>query len=824
MSGQFLRVRELFEAGLEIPAADRRQWLRDRCGEHQELEREVGTLLDAHDASNAFFDLPIQQPAAEDRPTRLGPYEVLEEIGRGGMGTVYRAVRIDDTFRKIVAIKVMGGFHLGLTERFQRERQILARLEHPNIARVLDGGSQNGVPYLVMEYVPGERINEYCESKKLDIRARLALIIQLCQAVDYTHRNLIVHRDLKPANVLITADGTVKLLDFGIAKILESEAPEGLTRTLHMTPDFASPEQLRGLPATTASDVYGLGVILFQLLTGGARPRVTTGANLAEIIESASKDDPPAPSEKAPASLRSQLRGDLDAIVLTALAIDPQRRYGTAARLEDDIRAFLQGLPVSAHADTLVYRARKFAIRRWPSLSIAAAVIVALVSAAAISLRQAQIAERRYQDVRALATTVLFDIHDKIRNLPGAAEARRLTATKALHYLDALSRQSENDMVLQGELAAAYERAGNTLGDFTDVALEGGQSGLPLFEKSLQLRQKLYERKPADDAARDALASAHERLGVAKMGVGRVKDALPHFQTGISLSKPGSPTHVQLLTRVSACHAGVEDMPKAIHYSEQALTLAQSGKEGWTPSARDKAISRGQRQTGILLSMAGRHKESIRYLELAAESLTKLVHENPNDVNHARLLATMLPFLAKAYDDDGRPQHASRVLLNSRAQLLEMTERSPTDPQVVLTLTWALKRLGTASHRDMTGDLGYADWALALKHGSRLAANPKASMTEISAYAESLLTVPFSQLQNHKQALDAAIRGNTLARSQNAEALKILGLAYFRNKDSAAAIQTMEQALALMPPGNKSVLRTEIEDRLREFRKLPPPP
>lgn len=819
MSGQFLRVRELFEAALEVPAADRPLWLREQCRGRPELEREVGALLNAHDATRAFLDQPIVQEEVEVHPSALGPYEVLEELGRGGMGTVYRAVRTDDTFRKVVAIKVMGsGFQPGLTARFQRERQILARLEHSNIARILDGGSTNGVPYLVMEYVAGERIDDYCEKRKLDIRSRLGLMLQLCQAVDYTHRNLIVHRDIKPANVLVTADGTVKLLDFGIAKIVEPEGEAGITRTLQMTPDYASPEQLRGEPATTSSDVYSLGVILFQLLTGGVRPRNTSGANLADLIAATSNDEPPAPSTKAPAELRSQLRGDLDAIVLTALAADLHRRYGTVARLADDIQRFLGGLPVSAHTDTGAYRARKFARRHWAGLSIAAAVGFALISAAVISTREARIAERRFQDVRALATTVLFDIHDKIRNLPGASEARRLTVTKALFYLDALSRQSQNDAALQGELAAAYERAGNTLGDISDVALEGGQTALPLFEKSLQLRQGLLARNPSDIKAREAVGAAYERLGVAQLGVGRGKEALASFETGVTFATSGSLAHVQLLTRVSAAHAMRDDLVKALTYSKQALALASAATAGWTPSARDQMVARGQRQCGILLSMAARNQEAIPYLELAAESFAKLIRQEPNNVNHARLLATTLPFLAKVYDEGGRPQDGVTVLKKSRAQLIEMAQRSPTDPQIVLTLTYSLKRLAAASYRDKTGDLGYADSVLALEYCGRLADNPKAGISELSEYADTLLKVPFPRLQNHKKALEAALRSNTLARSQNPAVLQTLANAYFRNGNSTAAIATAEKALTLMPAGAATPMRKELETALQEFR------
>lgn len=618
MSQRFRRVRDLFEASLEVAAAERSEWLREACDGDSELEREVSALLQANQQTG-FLDQPIL-PHVETSPRQLGPYEILEEIGHGGMGTVYRAVRVDDAFRKVVAVKVIGGagLRLGLAARFQRERQILAKLEHPNIARILDGGTEGGVAYLVMEYVEGERIDVYCESHQLTIRGRLDLFSQLCAAADYAHRNLIVHRDIKPGNVMVTADGVVKLLDFGIAKILDPEDDGSLTQTVQMTPDYASPEQIRGEAVTPASDVYAIGVMLYQLLTGGALPRRTTGVSLAELMRAVSEQEPPPPSTKAPDAFRDELRGDLDCIVLAALASDAQRRYASAGRLADDLARFRDGHPVWAHADSAAYRARKFVTRHWVLLSATAIVILTLALGVAITTRQAQIArvekeaaeharlgeqqqrvraeqaleaaraaqqraqqqsdeatrqrglaETRYQDVRSLATTVLFDIYDQIRALAGASEARRVAVTKALQYLDSLSKQSQEDSALQAELAAAYQRAGDILGNMADSAVEGTRASLPLYQKALGLRKKVAEGKPMDRSQREALAKAYELVGVGHLGLGQSAEARASFETAMRLFGDNPIFRIEMLDRLGTAYGMLSDFDKAIRHCRE---------------------------------------------------------------------------------------------------------------------------------------------------------------------------------------------------------------------------------------------------------------
>ena len=388
-------VKEVLDAALGRPAEERGALVREVCAGDAELRAEVESLLACDGQANEFLesaarpaalrsllDAPPEAPAA----ARIGPYKVLSEIGRGGMGAVYLAERDDHEYRKQVAIKLVRGDvdSASVVGRFRQERQILAELDHPNIARLLDGGTTDeGVPYLVMEHVEGVPIDAYCEARQLSVDQRLALFRTVCSAVTDAHRKLVVHRDLKPGNILVTSEGTPKLLDFGIAKLLTPQpgSEHTVTGTRLMTPEYASPEQWRGGPVTAASDIYSLGVILYRLLTGRGPYRV--GSDLPhELGRAICEEDPEPPSAAAVPQTRRWLAGDLDAIVLKALRKEPERRYGSAEQLSEDIRRHLEGLPVTARKDGLAYRAGRL-VRR--NRAVAVTALTMATSAALIS-------------------------------------------------------------------------------------------------------------------------------------------------------------------------------------------------------------------------------------------------------------------------------------------------------------------------------------------------------------------------------------------------------------------------------------------------------
>ena len=409
------RIREIFEAAVELPPRERDPYIKKVCEGDTALFEELMAMLEADGTGHRLLDQPVRETVDPFFQTdltgrRFGRFRIIREIGSGGMGAVYLAERADGQYEQQVALKLIKpGLHSGdLVRRFEHERQILARLEHPNIARLLDGGiSDEGTPYFVMEYVSGLPIDRYCNQNRLTIEERVRLFITVCQAVQFAHYNLVIHRDLKPGNIFITDDGTVKLLDFGIAKVFseEQELP-ALTRTGNyaLTPEFAAPEQIRNQHITTATDVYALGLILFELLCG-QRPFEFDSTSLLEMERIIETTDPPRPSsmikkrmagkektligeaisaseqrQTSPERLFRKLRGDLDTICLMALNREPARRYGSAELFMQDLDRFLRGLPVRARRESLPYRLQKFARRhRWGVLTTAVVSLILII-------------------------------------------------------------------------------------------------------------------------------------------------------------------------------------------------------------------------------------------------------------------------------------------------------------------------------------------------------------------------------------------------------------------------------------------------------------
>ena len=538
--GRWQRVKEVFAGVSELEPAARNAFLEDACATDEELRAEVMSLLEAHGTADAVVDRSAVEYvsfsgleiAPEDwRGRRIGAYELLTFLGRGGMGEVWRARRADAEYEKEVAVKLVrvGYASEFVLQRFRAERQILATLEHPNIARLIDGGVvADGQPYLVMELVDGSPIDEYCESRALPIAERLRLFREVCAAVSYAHQRLVVHRDLKPSNILVTAEGTIKLLDFGIAKILQPPRADGAmidaTRTTlrALTPAFSSPEQILGLDITTASDVYSLGVVLFHLLAG-CSPYRTRLASTRDAIHDVCETEPMRPSVAA-AQLSAGGRPrvlpdrDLDVITLKALRKEPEKRYGSVEQLSEDVRRYLAGLPVAARGEQLTYRAGKFMRRHRLELAAVAFVAVALLAGIVLASREAQIAiqqraraERHFASVRALANTFMFQMDDAIRDLPGATAARELLVQTALKYLDTLSKESGSDRNLQLELAKAYEKVGDIQGQPYAPNTGRPQAALERYNQAIALLMPLAAANPADTQARIALAADHLR-------------------------------------------------------------------------------------------------------------------------------------------------------------------------------------------------------------------------------------------------------------------------------------------------------------------------
>ncbi|MFZ1699771.1 MAG: serine/threonine-protein kinase [Pyrinomonadaceae bacterium] len=546
-SDDWKKITKLLSEALALDTAKRPEFIAN-CGLTDELRSELESLLALQDESASFMSVAASGFSKDFFPDddaiigqQIGAYRILREIGLGGMGAVYLAERNDGKFEQRVALKLLKREMntSALRRRFQHEREILASLEHPNIARLLDAGtSEEKIPYIAMEYVDGLPIDEYCDSQDLGLNARLELFQHVCAAVDFAHRNLVVHRDLKPSNVLVTHDGVPKLLDFGISKIVTDEYEDAdsatITRLGVMTPSYASPEQLRKESVTTLSDVYSLGVILFELLCGH-RPFEKNEHDIRGIYDAVLDCQPVPPSSlistepvgqisdkdlqtkrtatsanlfrrTRPAHVKlspQNIRGDLDNIVLKALRKEPERRYSSPTNFSEDVQRYLSGMTITARPNTFAYRTSKFVARNRFGVIAGAIVILAIIAGVVTTLWQAQVAraerakaEKRFADVRTLANSFLFEFSPKIENLPGSMPARQLLVTRALEYLDSLSQESVDDLGLQSELAKAYEKVGDVQGNPDTPNIGDLKGALVSYEKAQVIRRRLRETDP----------------------------------------------------------------------------------------------------------------------------------------------------------------------------------------------------------------------------------------------------------------------------------------------------------------------------------------
>ena len=535
---QWRRLEELFATASELPEEQQASFVDASTASDAEVrEHLLGMLRHSNGAANriaqAITDM-VQSSSPEWIGRRLGPYRIVREIGRGGMGIVFEAVRDDDQYRKTVALKVAPEWRdLNLLrDRFRLERQILAGLEHPNIARLLEGGTDSGTPFFAMEYVDGTSITDYCKTAALGLRERIELFQRVCSAVHYAHQHMVVHRDLKPSNILVDRTGSPKLLDFGIAKLLTPELDGGntATGTLWWTPDYTSPEQILGRNVTTRTDVYSLGLILYELLTG-VKVQASKHSSPSELQTSVCDVEPPLPSVAAAAAgdmaLSRELRGDLDRVVAMAIRKEPERRYGSAQEFSDDLGRCLSGRPVFANPGSPAYRARKW-IGRHRLAFAAGSIMVVLASAGlASTLYQAHRAEIRFLQVRKLANIFIFDVHDRIAKLPGATEARKMIVQTALEYLENLRADTGGDPALAREVAAAYQRIGDVQGQPTTSNLGDTQGALVSYRKAVGLLAPLEGRN--DLTARRQLAMVLTKMGTVQQALGSTKEALASF-------------------------------------------------------------------------------------------------------------------------------------------------------------------------------------------------------------------------------------------------------------------------------------------------------
>jgi len=645
------QAEDLFYRALDEPDTNRQAFLAQQCGGDDELRQQVVGLLasDAQTKSNLAGSVKSAVIDLDTKPHArfVGSYELLRELGRGGMGTVYLAKRTDEVYDKDVAIKlVTPGMDTDfLLARFKRERQVLGSLEHPNIARLLDGGTaQTGEPYFVMEYIPGVPITQFCLEKNLSTADRLRLFLPVCAAVTYAHSRFVVHRDLKPGNILVEENGTPRLLDFGICKLLMSdplEPADTMTQGMGMmTPDYASPEQVRGEPITVASDTYSLGAVLYELLTGTRPHRIGKYTPLElerAICETATV---------RPSAVKPELRGDVDNILMRAMAKEPARRYGTVEQFAEDIRRFLDNRPVVAASDSIWYRTRKF-VDRHQRLVVATSLVVAVLSAGLVyAERQRRLAENRLQEVRQLANRFVFDVHDAVRDLPGSTNARKLIVTTGLEYLERLSADAKSDPTLARDLAAGWLRIGDVQGWVFGSNLGDTQGA----EKSYIRAQELGDAAGDREGAAVAAEAIRHRGDVAHY-TSKLPDAQKHFDEAIrrirKLLEEGGDRKVlallagaelaasrneRLLDKIDASLASAQQAEQVY----RSLALVEPDNLEWKMSVA--AASAG---VGMALARQGKLQDARDQYTKGVIALTEAVEKDPNNkrTKHELMLA-----------------------------------------------------------------------------------------------------------------------------------------------------------------------------------------
>jgi tetratricopeptide (TPR) repeat protein/predicted Ser/Thr protein kinase len=699
----FGQAEDLFHRALAISPQERPARLKEWCRGNPKLLDDVLSLLTGYERSEGIAAFAATTAADPWIGRRVGPYQIERLLGSGGTGAVYFASRNDGEFRMQVAVKVLANRVTGAAtlDRFELERQILASLNHPHIARLIDGGvTSAGEAYLVMEYVEGEPLDAWAARRRPDLRELLGVFLLVCGAVEHAHRNLILHRDLKPGNILVNTEGQPKVLDFGNAKLLDADSPEERRRLTQLgfrafTPEFAAPEQILGGTVSAACDVYSLGVVLYGLVAGKP-PYVFRTWSSAEFVEVLRDFDPQPPGAGA----------DIDAIVMKALRKEPERRYPTIAAFAADLRAFLQARPVSAREWTVGYRARKFLRRRRNAMvaaGLVAALLLAGVSATAWQARRARAEERRayaqFRTARELVRGLLFDTFNAVQELPGSLDVQRALVTESTLYVDRLWSDSPQDPDAAMDAVEAYLRLGNLQGNPYSDNLSEPDAALRTLQKAGQAAATLAAARPGDARVQRLVALTEQSLGEVYFGRHEVASAVEHMEKSealfAKLASSRAASASLLLEAASVCgtlgdavsgsNGGTGDVARAqaLFQRQQALQHRALALE----PANERA-GRGLAVAGMklanLLSEA-RPSEAVRLLNGALQQLAGLPEAARRSMSNLRLeamirtrLAGTLPGLG---DYDGGAEHAFQAvrLYESAAAIAPDNARSKTD-------------------------------------------------------------------------------------------------------------------------------------------------
>jgi tetratricopeptide (TPR) repeat protein len=645
---------------LELETEQRPPFVAAACGGNVELRARIDRLLSKAAGGSAFLEHSLN-PATYPRAPgeRIGNYVLDAHLGTGGMGEVWSARRADGQFDQQVAVKLLAAFRNSPwhEKRFRQERQILAALDHPNIARLFDGGvTPDGSPYLAMELVHGERSDTYCAS--LAVHARLLLFEKVAAAVQYAHRNLVVHRDIKPHNILVNKQGEPKLLDFGIAQSLGLLDSSATHTGLHaFTPDYASPEQIEGKPTGTATDIYSLGVLLFEWLTG-RKPYMLTGKPLSEVVAAVCKQGvPPANTDNV----------ELDAILAKATRIDPTERYSTAADFAADIRRYLDGRPVAARPATRWYRLRKFAARnRMASAVTAIAAVLLLAASVAVLLqwreaqRQRLEAEHRFNSLRKLARSLMFDLHDEIERLDGSTKARRMIVSEALAYMDPLAQSASGDPSLQAELIAGYTRMGKVELSQMGLSLGDAKRARVDYDKAVALAERAIQESPEHRPVLEATAAAYKERGGMRVELQDYRGAAADFDRSIAINRKlgaTGPLRAVLNAKGQALIDVAPDQAVPVYQELIAQYTRDHAADPKAPRPRFGIVTM-EMNLGSAYRQLERNQEAEQCFRKSVAVGEKLIADFPGEPRYPKNLRLSYAYLAQMLTSAGRTEEA----------------------------------------------------------------------------------------------------------------------------------------------------------------------
>lgn len=676
---------------LSLPEDERAPWLESFRAERPDLANLLQDLLEEHRAlaQKQFLEHSPVSDATESSLTgqKVGAYTLMSLIGKGGMGSVWLAERSDGRFDRNVAIKFLN-FSVAATggvQRFKREGRILGQLTHPHIAELIDAGvTATGEPYLVLENVAGNHIDEYCDQHQLQVDTRIRLFLDVLSAVAHAHANLVVHRDLKPSNVLVRNDGEVKLLDFGIAKLLAegADADKATQLTVEgsgpLTPQFASPEQITGGAVTTATDIYALGVLLYILLTG-QHPAGNEPHSAAELVKAIVETEPPLASQTAGSAaskpqaekrgvtfekLSRQLRGDLDTILAKTLKKAPAERYGSVTALADDLQRYLNHEPISARPDTLAYRFRKFVYRNRVVVTLATVAFVAILAGSGAAIYQARIAERRFQDVRKLAHTFVFDLHDEVAKLDGSTKAREMMVQTGLQYLDNLARNAGGDLELQKEIAAGYIKIGDAQGFPTQPNLGRMADAMASYRKAGDIYERIAKKNGAylpDLAAFYRSYAAFYRFSYQPQRARELYVAAIQTFDRLRVDQQLNPEQENLYTR-AWCNVGdidedVDKFQQAWTEFERCSKLARAQLIRKRDQQSLNMVAESAERVGTAAQELGHLREALQAFDEDETAVRELLAGEPLNPKFHRALALMYQFRGRVYFSGAYPAY-----------------------------------------------------------------------------------------------------------------------------------------------------------------------